>query len=121
MKNISKKVAFFFILISSVILLQSLQPYIVEAQTNRRIKFAKGSSSAIINGRIGTGSRICYFLKARQGQKLSAKVSSANRKVMIFESGYPVWEYMIEVDGDVSVCLDNYSKSTFYKLEVSIN
>jgi hypothetical protein len=85
-----------------------------------RIRFPKGRTSATINGRIGNGGRICYFARARQGQTLTATVSSRSGKVQIFESGETSYSYVIEQTGEQSVCVDNLSRATTYLLTVSI-
>ena len=85
-----------------------------------RIRFPRGRTSATMTGKVGTGERVCYFARARQGQTLTATVSSRSGRVAIFESGETSYSYVIEVSGDQSVCVDNLSRATTYTLTVSI-
>lgn len=85
-----------------------------------RIKFPRGRTSATMTGRVGNGGRVCYFAGAREGQILTATVSSRTGKVNIFESGETSYSYKIETSGDQSVCVDNLGRATNYTLTVSI-
>lgn len=85
-----------------------------------RIKFPRGRTSATMTGRVGNGGRVCYFAGAREGQTLTATVSSHTGKVNILESGELSYSYEIEISGDQSVCVDNLSRATSYILTVSI-
>lgn len=85
-----------------------------------RLKFAKSQTSKTVTGRVGTGGRICYFSKVKQGQKFKATLSSKSGKVAIFETGELTFEEVVEFAGDQSVCVDNLAGSTTYTLTVSI-
>jgi hypothetical protein len=92
----------------------------VSANGDKRIRFAKGRTSATVGGIVATGGRICYFAGARSGQTLTATVSSRSGKVQILESGETSYTYQIEVTGDQSVCVDNIGNATRYSLTVAI-
>ncbi|MBX3289839.1 MAG: hypothetical protein KF855_10910 [Acidobacteria bacterium] len=92
----------------------------ISARSQTRITFPKGKSSARKAGKISTGGRICYFLRAKSGQKLTASVSSLSGRVNIFESGDTVYSETVETTGDQSVCVDNLGRATRYELTVAI-
>ena len=71
-------------------------------------------------GRIATAKKTCYFVKGITGQTLSAKVSSKSGFVSIFESGDTEYEYVLDVPGKTSVCVDNLGRSTTFSLTVSM-
>ena len=85
-----------------------------------RIRFAKGRTSATVAGKVARGDRICYVAGARQGQLLTATVSSNTGRVRIFESGETAYTYEIDITGDQSVCVDNLGRAATYRLTVSI-
>ncbi|HMO80069.1 MAG TPA: hypothetical protein PKD24_04690 [Pyrinomonadaceae bacterium] len=97
-----------------------LQSYAAFGQADRRIRFAKGRTSATVKGTIPAGGRICYAAGARRGQALTATVSSRSGRVRIFESGGTAYTYEIEQSGDQSICVDNLSRATTFSLSVSI-
>jgi len=92
----------------------------VEGFADIRIRFARGRTSATMNGKISNGGRICYIAGAKRGQTLTATVSSATGRVQIFESGDTSYTNEIEYSGDQSVCVDNLGRATSYTLSVSI-
>ena len=85
-----------------------------------RIRFARGRTSATVTGRVASGGRVCYAAGARQGQTLSATLSSSTGKAQIFESGDTSYSYEVEQPGDQSICVDNLGRTTSYTLTVSI-
>ena len=85
-----------------------------------RIRFARGRTSATMNGRISNGGRVCYVAGAKRGQVLAATLSSTSGKVQIFESGETSYTLDVDYSGDQSVCVDNLGRSTSYTLTVSI-
>jgi hypothetical protein len=87
---------------------------------NILIKFPPGKSETTISGRIATGRKACYFVNGKAGQTLSAQVSSKSGFVSIFESGETEYEYVLDVPGKASICVDNLGRSTTFSLTVSI-
>lgn len=85
-----------------------------------RIRFPKGSSTAVVNGRISRGGKNCYFVPTRAGQVLTASVTAKNGKVVIFESGEKGYELESEHGGNESVCVDNLGGPAAYTLTVSL-
>ena len=45
------------------------------------IKFPRSQSSAVVTGRIGRAKSVCYKLRAREGQELTATLTSSGRDV----------------------------------------
>lgn len=87
---------------------------------NILVKFPPGKNETTINGRIATSKKVCYFVNGKAGQTLSAQVSSKSGFVSIFESGETEYEYLLDVPGKASVCVDNLGRSTTFTLTVSI-
>ena len=92
------------------------------AQT--RVRFAKGRSSATFSGTIRPGTSVrSYVLRAREGQTLTATLSSGNGKCDFTQGDYEDTQYsqVIEEDGDVTFSIDNHGKrSTTFTLTISI-
>ena len=92
----------------------------VELGAQTRIKFAKGRSSATVSGTIGSNLRRSYVLGAREGQTLSANVSSKNDCVKFTEGSTNVNLSM--TTGNNRLSLTNFcSHSTVFTMTVSIN
>ncbi|MBK9165683.1 MAG: hypothetical protein IPM21_17580 [Acidobacteria bacterium] len=89
-------------------------------QPYKKIRFAKGRTSATVAGTLTAGGRVCYFANARRGQTLTATISSRTGKVNIFESGETSYTLEVEYPGDQSICVDNLNRATSYSLTVSI-
>ena len=90
------------------------------AYTNVRLRFARGRTSATVAGKVNRGGRVCYVAAARQGQTLTATVSSQSGNTRIFESGETSYTLRIDLPGDQSICVDNLGDTTKYTLSVSI-
>ena len=93
----------------------------INAAMDTRIRFARGRTSATVNGTATSGGRVCYVAGARQGQTLTATLSSRTGKAQIFESGDTSYTLEVEQSGDQSICVDNLGGATRYTLTVSIN
>lgn len=93
----------------------------VDAALDTRIRFARGRTSATVSGTVGSGGRVCYVAGAREGQTLTATVSSRTGRARIFESGDTSYNLSVEISGDQSICVDNLGGATKYTLTVSIN
>ena len=94
----------------------------LSAQT--RVRFAKGRSSATFSGKIQTGTGVrSYVLRAREGQTLTATLSSGNGKCDFTQGEYEDTQYsqVIEQDGDVTFSIDNHgARATTFTLTISI-
>ena len=93
----------------------------VNAALDTRIRFARRRTSATVSGAVGSGRRVCYVAGAREGQTLTATLSSRTGKAQIFESGDTSYNLSVEISGDQSICVDNLGGATRYTLTVSIN
>ena len=93
------------------------------AQTATRVRFARGSNSATVKGRItGSGGVRHYVLRAQAGQTLTATLSSGNNKVDFTQGAVHDTQFSRTVDqnGDVNVDIDNHGGATNYTLTISI-
>ena len=91
---------------------------VVSAQT--RIRFARGRTSATVNGSINGGAKRTFALGARSGQTFSGNVSSRNGCVK-FTEGSTNNSYTTHA-GDNVVSITNYcGRATSFVLTVSIN
>src|SRR5690349_16538687 len=93
----------------------------VNAAPDTRIRFARGRTSTTVSGNVRSGGRVCYVAGAREGQTLTATLSSRTGKARIFESGDTSYNMSVEIAGDQSICVDNLGGATRYTLTVSIN
>lgn len=98
--------------------------FTTDSMAQTRVRFAKGRSSASFSGTIRPGTSIrSYVLRAREGQTLTATLSSGNGKCDFTEGDYEDTQYsqVIEEDGDVTFSIDNHgSRSTTFTLTISI-
>jgi hypothetical protein len=93
----------------------------INAALDTRIRFARGRTSASVSGTVSSGGRVCYVAGAKEGQTLTATLSSRTGKAQILESGDTSYNLTVEYSGDQSICVDNLGGSTRYTLTVSIN
>jgi hypothetical protein len=49
-----------------------------------RIRFARGRTTAVLSSKVGPDKRACYKLHAREGQHLSAHLTSPDRRARFF-------------------------------------
>ena len=100
----------------------------------RRIKFAKGKSSATVSGAVIRGNRDTYILGVRGGQSMTVKITSPENNA-VFQIENPYGEYLEGVgEGDdardATIVLDDSGEyrivvggtrgNATYKLTVSI-
>lgn len=45
-----------------------------------RLRFARGRTTAVINGRVGAKKQACYNLHAREGQRMTVHLTSPDRR-----------------------------------------
>lgn len=84
----------------------------------RRIRFARGHSSATVSGRLGGGASRCFVLGASAGQSLEATLSSGNGYVEFFTGGTSFSRSTRS--GDNSICVKNHGRTSNFSLSVSI-
>lgn len=85
-----------------------------------RIRFARGRTSATVTGSVRAGGRVCYVAGARRGQTVNGVLSSRSGKIIFFESGETSYSFVVERNGDQSLCVDNLGRATTYTMTVSI-
>jgi hypothetical protein len=94
----------------------------VMAGARTRVRFKPGQNSTTVTGRLATSGLKTYVLRARQGQTLTATLSSANGKVDFTQANVHDTQYSVTVEatGDVEVMIDNHGGPTNYTLTISI-
>jgi hypothetical protein len=102
--------------------------------TERRIKFARGRTTAVVNGSINYGHSDVYTLGARRGQTMTLHVASRNPEVVFslsapssspVEGAFTVrdWSGELPESGDYTITLVNNRErggASAYTLEVTI-
>lgn len=100
----------------------------------KRIKFAKGKSSATLSGSVVRGDRDTYILGAKAGQTMSVKITSVENNA-VFQIENPDGEYLenagegddamnwrrsLPDNGDYKIIVGGTRGNASYKLTVSI-
>src|SRR5438094_933501 len=85
-----------------------------------RIRFARGRTSATMSGSLRGGGVVCYVAGARDGQTLSATVSSRNGRVDFLDMNSTSYSEFMKFTGDHRLCISNNGRTTRYTLTVSI-
>ena len=111
MKNIRIKALFLLLLLASAS---------VELFAQTRIRFAKGRTSATVNGKIAGKGERRYVLGARYGQYLSANVSSRS-DCIVFGNGATSQSYITENGDNYLYLVNNCGRLANFTLTVSIN
>ena len=102
--------------------------------TGRRIRFARGRTTAVVKGSIAYAHSDAYTLGARAGQTMSLHVASTNRQVVFSltaPSGTPVegaftvrdWSGELPESGDYTITVVNNRErgpASAYTLEVTV-
>ena len=94
-----------------------------DSMAQTRIRFRRGTSSATVSGTLAPGVTRGYVLGARNGQVLSATLSSGNGRVDFTQGNLHDTQYSMTVErnGDVYISIDNHGRSsTRYTMTVSI-
>ncbi len=100
----------------------------------KRIKFAKGKSSAVLANSVIRNDEDTYLIRAKAGQKMSVKVSSVERNAVFFiekpdggylenageGDGHTVWKGTLPGDGDYKIIVVAYRGNASYKLFVTV-
>ncbi len=92
----------------------------LEAFAQTRIRFAKGRTSATVSGTMAGNGERKFILGARNGQYLSANVSSRNGCV-IFSNGATSISYITEQGDNYIYLVNNCGRQSRFTLTVSIN
>lgn len=90
----------------------------ISAQT--RINFARGRTSATVSGTVASRATRSYVLGARNGQYLSANVSSKNDCIK-FDNGATSISFVTNSGNNYLYLENRCGRSTSFSLTVSIN
>jgi hypothetical protein len=102
------------------------------AQTPQRVRFRRGSSSAVLKGAIVLGSADEYVIGARAGQRLTLRITSLEKNAVFdlykTHAGEPSeivmekknWSGVLEEDGDYLIRVGSERGNTAYTLRVTI-
>ena len=121
----------------SMILLMNVLAFLPLAQADgitKRIKFAKGKSSAVLANSVIRGDEDTYLIRAKGGQKMSVKISSVERNAAFFiekpGGGFlenagegddqTIWKGTLPGDGDYKIIVAGTRGNATYKLSVTI-
>ena len=102
---------------------------------SKRVKFAKGKSSATFSGGIVRGDRDTYLVGAKAGQKMSVKISSLEKNAVFQIQGsrdgkylknasetddQTNWSGTLPDDGDYKIIVGGTRGNASYKLSIAI-
>ena len=102
---------------------------ISQESRTRRIRFARGASSAVVEDAVVRGTRDIYLLGAREGQTMIINITSLEKNA-VFDIQAPngellkeeatSWRGVLPSSGDYSVIVGGTRGNASYKLEVTI-
>ena len=102
---------------------------ISQESRTRRIRFARGASSAVVEDAVVRGTRDIYLLGAREGQTMIINITSLEKNA-VFDIQAPngellkeestSWRGVLPSSGDYSVIVRGTRGNASYKLEVTI-
>jgi hypothetical protein len=94
----------------------------VTASPRTRVRFRPGTNSTTVTGKLAANGLKTYVLRAKQGQTLTATLSSTNGKVDFTQANVHDTQYSftVETTGDVEVMIDNHGGLTNYVLTISV-
>ena len=115
-----KRTGFYLATIAFVMLFLSAQDLM--AQTQKRITFRRGASSATVTGRIGGNGYLEYMINGRAGQVMSIEITSGNGKVVVNAGTATGKNFSLDMSGgDHMLSIVNTGRTaTTYKLRVAI-
>lgn len=101
---------------------------------NKRVKFARGKSSAVLSNSVIRGDEDTYIVGAKAGQKMSVKITSVESNAAFFieksGGGYlesagegddqTVWTGMLPESGDYKIVVAGTRGNATYKLSLKI-
>jgi hypothetical protein len=115
--------------------LLTLSVYTGAEGVKKRVRFARGETSAAVEGSVVRGERDTYLLGARAGQRMTVRVTSLedNAVFQIYEPGGKKalkgagemddatnWSGELAVSGDYHIVVGPTRVNASYKLEVNI-
>lgn len=127
------KIRFFTVILTTVFALGLALTTSADGVT-KRVKFAKGKSSATLSGAVIRGDRDTYILGAKSEQMMSVKITSTEKNA-VFQITDPSGEFLqdagemddamnwtgaLPYDGDYRIIVGGTRGNATYKLTVSI-
>ena len=106
-----------FILLAVATLVSTI--FVSKGLSQTRIRFARGRTSTSASGYIAGNEIRKFLLSAREGQQLSANVSSGNGCVQFVGEGTSVSYNTYRGDNDLRI-INNCGRRTNFRLTVSI-
>lgn len=109
----------------------TVTPTLVIAQQSRtrRIQFARGSSSAVVENAVVRGTRDTYLLGAKAGQKMTVSITSVENNAVfdiispqqkILKQEATSWSIKLPTTGDYRIVVGGTRGNATYKLRVEI-
>ena len=107
----------------------------VRAQCSR-IRFARGRTTAVINGKVGRNKHACYDFRAREGQQMTVHLTSPDKRARFYiapndydadfldgANGVTDWEGELgsaSGSGNFRIVVDGQRAGATFTLEVTI-
>ena len=118
----------------SIILLLSIPDASAQRSRCRRVQFQPGQNTAVLRGAVRARQLFCYTLRAREGQRMSVRVTSPRNNVRLtiepdveqdtdpLYGGYDVaeWEMNLPADGNYRIMVWVPRGSSTFNLSVTI-
>lgn len=109
----------------------TVKPTLLIAQQSRtrRIQFARGSSSAVVENAVVRGTRDTYLLGAKAGQKMTVSITSVENnavfdiispKQKLLKQEATSWSVQLPATGDYRIVVGGTRGNATYKLRVEI-
>jgi hypothetical protein len=99
------------------------------ATRTRRIRFAQGASSAVVEDAVVRGTRDIYLLGAKAGQKMTVSITSLENNAVfdiitpnqkIIKQEAMSWSSKLPANGDYRIVVGGTRGNATYKLQVEI-
>jgi hypothetical protein len=109
----------------------TVKPTLVIAQQSRtrRVRFARGASSAVVEDAVVRGTRDTYLLGAKAGQKMTINITSVENNAVfdiispqqkILKQEATRWSTQLSATGDYRIVVGGTRGNATYKLRVEI-
>ncbi len=116
---------------STVDEITTIKPTVVIAQQSRtrRIQFARGASSAVVEDAVVRGTRDTYLLGAKAGQKMTVSITSVENnavfdiispKQKLLKQEATSWSTQLPATGNYRIVVGGTRGNATYKLRVEI-
>ncbi|MBD2129116.1 hypothetical protein NDI39_03265 [Microcoleus sp. ZQ-A2] len=116
---------------STVAEITTIKPTVVIAQQSRtrRIQFARGASSAVVEDAVVRGTRDTYLLGAKAGQKMTLSITSVENnavfdiispKQKLLKQEATSWSTLLPATGNYRIVVGGTRGNATYKLRVEI-